>query len=268
MSNQTFTKALVNPNYKILRVGQFVEANEESGEFLYEEGNYTNLTVAVLKEIASANKFSISSKLNKDDFSLALDEAINNSNFPQVNKMTDSKIAEEKIKEGMEAGLDDDTILISIVQAGVKFQNAGKLFKQYMQKNGLRVSPKERNAHIEEILEEAEFNPESIQEIHDMRAKLAKEVPDTSEKQALQAIRRFCKKNEIELPKIAKRVGGMRAKFLDWLANNSTATQDDLSSWLNEQDIEEERAEKLTKQYTPLIALANTIRKNVQEELA
>jgi len=261
MSDITFSKALVKADFKIVRVGPFVEASDEAGEFIYDAGNASDRPVSTLKEIAGANGFEIKGNMKKDDYVAALDAAIEAAGFPAVTKPTDQQVVREEVEKGLAEKLSDDEILIAIVTRGVKFHVAGRLFKAYMQEHGHRVSNKERNKLIFALLEEKQFDPETYEEVRDAVALICKEIADTEKAQAMSGIRKYAKAHEIELPKAEKKArGGVKAKFIGWLIANPTADKSAVKEWItSNNDFDAEKVEKLLKSFAPLVRLANGI---------
>lgn len=242
-------KFLINPEFVALRKGLFVEADEESGEFVLDT-EHVEYSKGTLEEIAAANEITISKSLNKGDYAEALAHGLNDLEIGEVNKMTDLQKAKEIVLAGFEADKTDEEMIVEIIGSGVKFKEAGKLFKQVCETEGLRISPKDRKAHISKILADAEFAPEKAEDVSAMVARIIgteetddeeavnAEVANTSEKQALQAIRVWAKDNEVSLPKADKKEkaaasthglgSGTRGRIIDWMLQNPDATEVDL----------------------------------------
>lgn len=241
---------LINKDFRAVAKGNNITAIEHQDEFLFTAES--EFPVATLKEVAEANGFKIPSKLRTK-------AAQNEFVFGELNEL---KIAEstmsklEKVLEivnaGVEAGKSDDEIRIDIIQSGVTFKEAGKLFTQAMEEAGHRISPKQRSEKIAIILEDAEFNPETAEQVTKMVAKIVEEVADTSEKQALAAVRKWAKENEIELPKAPKKSAGRAsggsivAKTLEWLLEHKDATEAEVTEFVTgaKEGITEPQAKK------------------------
>lgn len=231
-------KVLINTDFKAMRQGSFVAASEECGEFVFDSDN-CDFTCATLSEIAIANKIKIK-KEKRDLMILSLTDGLTNLKLPEQNQMSNSEKVKQIILEGFEKEKDDDQILVEMVQAGISFRNAGKMFRQCVEENGLRISSKKRQESILEILERNEFVAESYDAVQDMADRIAvgdkqkelEPVADTSRNQALKVIRKYCKDLEIEFPK-ADRIpkGGLRARFLSFAASNPLITDAELEDW-------------------------------------
>lgn len=231
-------KYLLDANFKVMRKGDFVEANESAGEIVYTSDNEADLAVGQLQEIATANKLAINKSLKKAEYVVALAEKLESLKCKEQNEMTESQKVEEIVEAGLAAGKSEDDILVEIINAGVAYKKAGKLFNQYMLNSGHRITRKERNEQVAELLDEAEFNPETGEEVAAMIEKITSEVKATNEKEALQAIRAFARDNDIELPKVPKKgrtQGGFKGKVFAWMLDNPTAGADDLTSFITEE---------------------------------
>ena len=218
-------KYIINPSFKAIFKGEFSQASEVDGEFEYNAGEESSLSAATLHEIAKANGLKISTKAKKSNVIEQLNAHLETLNINEVSNMTDTQKVEESIATGMEAGWDDDKIMLDIVNKGVSFKAAGLLFKKVMEDKGFRVTAKERAEKAAKILKDAAFGVFlddddepmlddegnvvvlTTKDVDYMVATIAKEVPDTTDKQALAAIRKYAKEQKFDLPK-AKKGGG------------------------------------------------------------
>lgn len=223
-------KFLINDNFKAIRRGAFVEANADNGEFIFNTDSHDDLTVATMKEIGASHGIKIPSKAKREEVVALLSEKLSNIKIAEVNKMTDTQTVEKIIEEGVANGKSDDEMLVEIVNAGVSFKNAGKLFKSVMESNGLRITTKERMAKANEIMEAADFTPTTVDNVKGMVKKLCDDIADTNEKAAMAAIRKYAKANDITLPKVSRGKGapggGIQSKIQEWLLANRDADKD------------------------------------------
>jgi len=228
-------KYLVNGNFKALRSGEFVTASVEDGEFILTQEEAEGFTIATLTEIANANKMTVPRKVKHGDLVTGLMAHLSELKLPKVNKMTDTQIVEEIVDAGVAAGQSEDEMLVEIVNRGVSFKAAGKLWKAVMENKGYAASSKtvaETAATILAGVEDEDgnvigFSPESPEDVQEMVERIVGEVAGSTEKQAMAAIRKFAKANEIELPKAkgGKRGGGgsgggIQKKVQDWMLEN------------------------------------------------
>lgn len=219
-------KYLINNSFKAIRTGEFVQADESAGEFVLDtiEDGHTN---ACLLEVCKANKISVHAKATKAELITALEDGLSGLNLPEQNKMTDTQVVENVIEEGVANDRTDDEMLVAIVNEGISFKSAGRLFKQIMEEKGYRVSAAERAEEASKILADADFKPESYSDVAEMIAKITQSVNDTTDKQALVAIRKYAKENGIDMPK--KSAGAGRASgggLLEGIANWMLANRD------------------------------------------
>lgn len=259
------TKFLLNADFKVIRKGAMVEADESAGEFVYVTGNELGLSSAQLQEIAKANNIAVGSKAKKDELTTKIDEALmTDETIATQEQPTESQRVEEIVRAGYEANKKDDDIMIDIVTAGISFRKAGKLFKQATEKLGLRVSAKDRNEKVAEILAGLEFHPESEEDVKAAIKAVVDGVDDTDEKQALASIRRYAKQNGIELPKVEKVKGakkgaagggGFRSKALQWIVDNPEATVEEYTAWI----ASNEKPEAIQKRFADIFKTAHAL---------
>lgn len=206
-------KYLISDSFVALRKGNFVQASEGNGEFVYESANADEHALATIIEIAQANGLKISSKAKKAEAIEQLNAHLETIKLPEVNKMTETQIVEEVIEAGLAAEQSDDEMLVEIVNRGVSFKSAGKLFKSVMESKGLRISAKERAEKAAQILAGEDFGAEEVTEddIANAVSLITSGIADTSEKQALIAVRKYAKEKGIELPKVSKSGAGRSA---------------------------------------------------------
>ena len=252
-------KYLINNNFKIMRKGSHVVANENVGEFIYDDERQ-DLSLGQLKEIAEANKLQCVGK-KQSQYQQSLNEALKMVDVAEQNGPTETEKVEQIVSEGFAAGHDDDTIMIAIVQAGISFRRASRMFKDAVEKLGLRTSVKDVKEVARKLLAEMEFNPQSFAEVKEVADKLVSEVEGATHGQAMVAIKAYAKENEIALPKREKGekkagrepgASGFKRKLFNWILNNPNGTVDQLKEYI----VENERdGEKLAKRFAPIMQL-------------
>ena len=252
-------KTLINGSFKAVRTGEFVEASVEAEEFIF-DSETCDLPVATLLEIGSANGIKLA-KEKKELVAENLNTHLKTLGLPTMNDKTDTQKVAEIVAAGVAAEKTDDDMLIEIVQAGIKFKAAGKLFNQAMTEGGYRITSKNRKEECRAILVDAEFAPESYEDLQAMIERLTKEVADTATSQAFAIIRSYAKEFELELPKPPKKAaGGIRTKVFDWIVENPSATRADMSNFISTQgDLTDERIETYAKSYASTLEVANKI---------
>lgn len=255
---ETMNNFAINRNLKAIRTGEYVHKsiNEDAGEFILNEES--DLHVATLKEIAEANSIKLSST-RKADILTEIIENLNERNLPIMSDKPQSELVREIVEAGHEAGKSEDDMLVEIVQAGVKFSAAMKLFRQTMTELGLRLSPKDKRELVNEILGD-DFAPETADDMQEAVEKIASHDA-ISPQQARSAVRRYLKEHEREIPKAVKQAatGGIRAKIFDWLVENPNAGEEEFAEALTEMQSDPEKREKLEKRYTPIRLLVNRV---------
>ena len=256
-------KILINKNFKALRVGKFVTASEDAGEFIFDSKLEDQWPVATILEIGKANGISLK-KGKKSEVIEILINHIKTLELPQMNEKTDSQKVKEIVEDGIKSGKSDDDMLIEIVQSGIKFKAAGRMFKEAMETGGYRITAKVRKEQCREMLVNEEFTPKNYEQVQEMMEKLSNEINDTTTSQAYSAIKSYAKEFEIELPKPDKKsTGGLRSKVFSWIVSNPTSTKEDMKAFITEQgDYTAERVEKYVRSYTPTLEVANQIATN------
>lgn len=259
-------KYIINNSFKVIFKGEFSAASEVDGEFTYITGQADEHALATILEIASANGLKISSKAKKAEAIEQLNAHLETLSINEVNKMTDTQIVEEVIEAGMEAGHDDDTMLIEVVNRGVSFKSAGKLFKSVMETKGYRVSAKERAEKAAEIIAGSDFGVEEVtaEDVQALTTRICDEVADTTEKQANAAIRKFAKEKGIELPKKAKGsgrgtgTGGLIKKVGEFMLENRDCDEAAISEFIKgvKEDITDAQLKKYVANATRTLAFA------------
>jgi hypothetical protein len=189
----------------------------------------------------------------------------------EQNTPTQSDVIKEIVTEhgeNRQEGVDSDEFEVSVFTACIqklnelgvtfKIKQLGNLVKNEIAEQGLVISNAQRRDLANEILQGSEFSPETWQDVEDQIENLVAEVQDTDRKQALSLIRKFCKTNEIELPKRSsgskKSAGGFRQRAINWMMENSPASQEDLLQFVS--DAGHKDPEKATER---LLKLKDTI---------
>jgi len=246
-------KYLINANLKVIRKGEFVEASEVAGEFIYDDIQ-NGLTVATLRGIAEANNLKLKGKKH-DELVESIAVELSTLKIPEVKNMTDTQKATKIIEDGVAAGKSDDEMLVEIVQSGISFKSATRMFKQIMEEKGLRVSTKDRVESATKVLTDIDFAPKTYADVKAAIKKLCDEVADTNEKQATIAIRKYAKAKEIVMPKAEKgekkvgSAGGFKGKMLEWMVGNAdSADLAGFAAWMTKN----KRKESMTKRFTPV----------------
>ena len=170
------------------------------------------------------------------------------------------------VAEGIEAGLDDEAIMLKLVTEGdIGFRRAAKAFTVAMQNGGFRITNKDRKEQIGKILEEAAFNPQSYDDVSNMLENITKQVKDTETSQAYAIMRAWAKKAEVELPKAPKKTaGGLRNKILDWICKNHPATKQDLHNAIFELSDGKKDDPKATERYWKFVEFGKEYLAGVQ----
>lgn len=259
-------KYLLNNNFKIMRKGTHVTATESAGEFLYDDESQV-LTLAQLQEIATANKLNASGK-TKQLYQKSLNEALAMVDVATQNGPTETEKVKEIVQTGFAAGKDDDSIMIDIVQSGISFRRAVKMFKDAVEALGLRTSVKDVKEIAQKLLAELDFRPSTYNEVKEVADKIVAECEGSNHGQAMVAIKAYAKENEIALPKREKgdkKAGpsegsGFKYKVMAWILANpnfDTENMDGFKAFLAENDrTEEKEIATYVRRYVPIVKFA------------
>jgi hypothetical protein len=244
-------KVLVAENFKAKYIGEFVPAhvNEKRGEFVLDTTNKDQFEFAILEEVAQANGFSLK-KEKKEKVLLNLEAEIIKLNLQELNQMTDTQKVQEIVSNGFAAKKSEDEMIVEIVQSGVPFKRAYRLFKDAMEEGGFKISPKKRSEEVTKILTDCEFEPKEFSEVEKVVETICEKVKDTNEVQALKLVKKFCTENAIAFPAKPKAPkGGLLKRFLDECIKNPAITNDEAAAWVLENASKKDKAQGYTDRF-------------------
>lgn len=257
-------KILINDKLKMLRMGAYVLANADSGEFILDTAE-TDLTNGKLSEICETNKILFSKKATKADLLEAIEEGVEKLKLTIVNEKPASLVVKEIIEAHIEkhGSVDDeDKVMYEIMQTKkFKFKEIGKLFNQAMIDGGYRVSTKDRYETVKAILNGKGFNPADFAAVKAMIEHLVEEVPATEYSQAYAAMRKWAKEAKVDLPKPVKEAaiaGGLKGKIFAHMVKNPLQTQQEFTAFIVE-DLEKDA--KLADKYWQIFEIAQRVAK-------
>lgn len=256
-------KILIDKNFKAKRTGEYVSANAEAEELIVDT-EACELSNTVLIEIAGANKITVSKKATKAELLENIEEGVKKLKLPTQGKEPESVKVARIVKAAYEAAeesgteVDEDELLMSIIESGVKFKDAMKLHKQALLEGGFAVSNKDRTAECRKILIAADFQPKDWDDVQAMIDTLVDKVSATVESQAYAQIRKYAKEFSIALPKPEKKVsaGGFKAKIYAYMVKKPLATKEEFFQWVVE---ENDKEEKLANKYWETFELAKKV---------
>jgi hypothetical protein len=256
-------KILFNGKLKAMRCGLYVAADNSAEEFILDTEK-TDLTKKQLQDIASANKWKLGKKDTLTEMLSAIEENVSNSSIPKMDEKPDSQKVKEIVEAGVEAGTSDEDMVVQIIQAGVIYKVANKLFEAALAAGGFRLSVKERKEKVRQILLDKEFEPKDSESLDAIVKSLSEELPDTTQEQALKAVRAYCREFEFELPKApSKPKGGFKSVIFAWIKENPTATTEDLKEFIVD---EKEKDEKYVDKYSDILTLVRETVESLYED--
>jgi transcriptional regulator with AAA-type ATPase domain len=177
-------------------------------------------------------------------------------------ELTPLEIAIAVLEPVIDEGGDEEAMSIALIKSGVKASRLGAMLKLVLEAKGLAKSAKDRFAEASELLVNWDFkgNVSEWKDVEEAAVSISEEVDETTKIQALAAIRKFAKANEIELPKKPKGAGGSRTSiddlFFDWAVNNQDAGEAEINNFLATQNITEKQLPKYVSAYMARITFA------------
>lgn len=151
-------------------------------------------------------------------------------------------------------------MVVEIIETGVGFKAAGRLFQQIATGLGLAISNKERSEKTQELLEGLEVEFDTYEDVGKLIAYVMKEIPATEPKQAMGQIRKYCKLNDIDIPKKAKAPGGIKAKVFTFMIENPDTDMETFTEFMESLD----RNEGTTRRYWEMFDVAKQMAKNIE----
>jgi len=247
------SKFLINVSgNKAIRTGEYVEAS--STEWVYDTDNIvdSDKTVAELKELAEANGLSVKSSWNRAELITNINQHFTRLDLPEQNKMSISAIIKEIVTscaDSRDPSEDSDAFEIDILtqvinrlredEIAFKIKPIGGLVKKEIIEQGLVLTATARKEAVFDMLSEAGFAPESWSDVEEMVNHITEKVADTTEAQAINICRKYCKSAEIDFPKRTKPAKlPFRAKMIKFLIENRDADEEAVTAFLSENDKE------------------------------
>ena len=249
------SRFVINANFKAVMKGEYAEASVESGEFILDSDDIESVTGAIITGIAEENKIEVHGKTKADKLAslIAGLEGLKIGEIREPTVMMKVKaLVEAHVVDGKLNATEDDLVVEILTQQICGFKHAGKNLKLALEQLGLQTSNKDKLASAESILAKSDFAPQNWGDVLDMAERIAAETPNTNEKQAVGLIKKFAKKNGIELPAKPKKekgekvkgVSGFKAKLIKYLTDNPTATKDDVETFCVDSDKKKELADR------------------------
>lgn len=258
------SRFVINANFKAVMKGEYAEASVESGEFILDSDDVESVTGAIITGIAEENKIEVHGKTKADKLAslIAGLEGLKIGEIREPTVMMKVKaLVEAHVVDGQLNATEDDLVVEILTQQICGFKHAGKNLKLALEQLGLQTSNKDKLASAESILAKSDFAPQNWGDVLDMAERIATETPNTNEKQAVGLIKKFAKKNGIELPakpsEKVEGVSGFKAKLLKYLSSNPAATKDDVETFC----VKSGKKKELAARFDWVRILANTLAK-------
>lgn len=257
---------IINSDFKAVMKGEYAEPSTSSGEFVLDTEDESTLTGAIIEGVAEANKIEVKGK-SKADKLASLEEGLSKLKIGEVREPTVQQrikdIVEQNVVDGALAASEDD-LIVAIIESGIGFKQAGKGLKLVLEQLGLKVSNKDKLATAADVLTKMDFDPQNWGDVVDAAEKVAAQLPDVTERNAIGLIKKYAKTKNITLPAKPKKekgekgaggVSGFKAKVVDFLAKNPRATMDDLVDLC----VANKKSADVAKRFAWVLALANKL---------
>ena len=280
-------KFLINAQRKALRKGEYVVADEESGEWILDTDTVEGakeVTVAMLKGICEANGIHSAKGASRTDMIANLTTNLPNLDIPEQNTMTQTAIIKEIVahaganrKPGSDADVFEVDVFTQCIERlnkdGITFKikQLGKLVQQEIAEQGLIMSNTQRKRAVYEICDKAKFRPTEWEQMEKMLERVTKEVADTDHARAYSLVKRYLKDNEIAMPKRKKADKlSYRQRVIAFMIENSPVSTEALTAFAlkNKKDAASvERLESLRETIdTAFQAGVKSVTEEVEEE--
>lgn len=263
---------IINSEFKAIMKGEFAEHNHAAGEFVLDTSDTESATGAIITGVAEAMGVEVTGKTKADKLA-SLEAGLNKLKIGEVREPTVTQkitaLVEGFVKDGKLTKSEDD-LIVEIINSGVGFKVAARTLKHVLETTGLKVSNKDRLSTASSILEKmndgAGFAPTNWGDVIDAAEKIASGLPDTNEKQAIVAIKKWAKEANITLPAKPEKVkgekseggvSGFKAKVTAALVKNPKMTKEDLEAFC----VENKKDAAVAKRFEWVRALANKLAK-------
>jgi hypothetical protein len=259
-------KYVINSEFKAVMKGEYCEANTAAGEFIVDSENSEPVTGAIIQGIADAHGFTVHGK-NKSEKLAQLDADLSSLKIGEVREPTITQrvksIVDEHVVDGV-LKIDEDSLIVILIQSVIGFKNAAKTLRHVLETSGLKVSNKDRLSTATSILEKMEFAPKNWGDVIDAAEKVSQGLNDTSEKQALAAIKKYAKDVGLALPEkpakekgVSKGVSGFKAKIVKLLVSKPQTTLSELEEFC----VENKKEAAVAKRFAWALSIANQLSK-------
>ncbi len=162
----------------------------------------------------------------------------------ETTKMTQIQIVTEIINKGFEAGKQEDEIIVEMIEAGITYKSAGKLYNKIACDKGHIISRAERKKAVWKILDEEKFVPTRYEQVESMAVRFSEGVGSIAgldRVNAFRLIKAWAVLNKIELPKRVPAgpkkhlIGvGFRGAVMTWMLAHAAPTVEEIAAYIGE----------------------------------
>lgn len=147
---------------------------------------------------------------------------------------------EVAFQDGMEAGKEEDEIMLDMIAAGATFKSVKTIYNKCMVEGGFVNSRAEKTEIVNETLKGADLSTEEgfSAAVEALMANLT----GVNERSVAGSIRQYAKKNELDVYKKPKGEGagrsGITSKFYDFVKENTPLSKEQVATWIEENGTE------------------------------
>ncbi|MBL4656281.1 MAG: hypothetical protein JKY33_10715 [Bacteroidia bacterium] len=258
-----------------------MEADKSADEFIYDTSAPDSFghNVATMRGIAIQNGIIIPDNLRKSkDIASRLATELIKLKLPVEAEMTEEsskterELALETVLDGIDKGLCDEDIMCNMLNEKLTFLQVPKLFKSIMEEQGHRITSKDRVEKIYAILKKMKFKPinkgwPTVQRAllkiiggkNEDGDEISATVPDTSEKQAINVMKKFCKEAELAFPKAPRSAAKGKSRVYEFMINNPGATKEEFSTFMFELNKNEKTIDRFWEFFQVAVQMAENL---------
>lgn len=287
-------KFLINNSFRAIKRGEFVKANKKAGEFVLDTKKIDDFAQATLMEIGIKNKVVLQFSSRKSETLKVLESGLLKLNLIEASEMSEENVLdqaqvavvtqEQKVKNIIVAGIaadkSDDQMIVELINSGIPFKVAGKLFYKEMTEGGYRLSAAQMKATVQMTLESLEFVPEKFTDIEKMADALIngnekfaiQPIKGLDSAEALKGIKAYLKGLGIEIPKKEKapkvkgeKVAAIIQSIMDFMTKYPNADEAHMKGFLTSEGKHPDDATRKVNFYLPLLKYIQSTRTPVVE---
>lgn len=263
---------LINADFKAIRKGNyFLRCDSSVGEFIIDRYNI-KLTSIQICEIGISNGLKLRFKDKKSNNLLKLIDHLNALKIGEITQMTQIQIVTEIINKGFEEGRAEDKIIVEMIESGIAYKAAGKMYNQIACDEGHIMNRIDRKKAVWKILDEEKFAPTEYVQVENVAVRFSENLgsfPGLDRTNALRLIKAWAVLNKVELPKKLPQgpkrhlIGvGFRGAVMTWMLENAHPSVEELAAKIGElqKNVSDEKCMQKAKKFYEYYMFADAVR--------